>query len=286
MLAIAVGAQKAPEMMALLIADPSSPNLDIQYAPVIVAGDYAMVSLAVLSRSNLVRNLLCRLRRRLGPVGKGDRMQLALANALRGAGFAVEEEINLTGGANKLEIDLLAYRDGILVAFECKNAYAPCNVYEMRNTYDAVRHAADQLTLREIWLSNPAHQQELFEKLGWSLPLQLSVHTCIALGNRVLNGYDCEGHPVRQVHEMLNVLLHGTIEFEDGLVRVWQQQDFSPTDLVEYLQGTTIHTDMVAALTPFDNVTILGKMKLIQPSYLIDLLQLKETVLARYVAVS
>jgi len=281
--AFAVGESKAAKLMALMTADVRSPNLDIQYAPVIVAGDYAIVSLAVLSRSNMVRNLFVRLQRRLGPVGKGDRMQFALANALRNAGFMVVEEYNLKGGANKLEVDLLAYREGVLVAFECKNTYAPCNVYEMRNTYDAIEIAGDQLTLRVQWLSDPAHQRALFARLGWAMPDALSVHTCIALGNRVFTGFECEGHPVRQTHEIINILVDGRIEFDDGhSVRVWESESFVPSDLLAYLRGTTTHADMVTALEPFDVVTSFGKMTLTQSSYVMDLLRLKESMLARY----
>jgi hypothetical protein len=280
-LAIAVGEMKAEEMLALLTADPASPNLDIQYAPIIVAGDYAVLSLSVASRSNLVRNLLCRLRRRLGVSRNEDPMQMALANSLRNAGFALEVEIYLTG--KKLEVDILAYREGVLLVFECKNAYSPCNVYEMRNTFEAIKHAAEQLELRMEWLNNIANQRALFARLGWPLPAQpLSMHTCIALGNRVFNGYMCGGHPVRQVHEMLNVLDSGYIELDEGRVRVWERESFSPADLVSYLQGSVIHSEFVQALSPYQNVTEYGNKSLTQPSYLINLLALKELVLARY----
>lgn len=207
-----------------------------------------------------------------------------LAQALRDAGFLVAVEVNLRGGkGDNLETDVLAYKDGDLFAFECKNVYHPCNVYEMRNTYNAMVEAAGQLTLRCAWLDGAGNQRQLFARLAWPAAATARVHSCVALGNRVFNGCTCEGHPVRQVHEMLNVLLRGSIEFSDGHhVRVWGAETFAASDLVAYLGGTTTHADFTAAMLEFDLETPIGDQRLIFPTFGLDLLELKETVLARY----
>lgn len=285
----AVGEAKAPEILHLLTGDLTAPDLDIQYTPIISAGGYYMLSPAVLSRSNLPRNLLCKLRRRLVPAApdRPDPMQSRLAQALRHAGFRVEEEINLTVGKNKLEVDLLAYRDGYIFIFECKNAYHPCNVYEMRNTYDVIVGAAGQLALRQAWLSDIANQRILFDKLAWDAPVPADVRTCIALGNRVFSGYRCEGHPVRQVHEMLNLLLRGYIEFENGDgVRLWEHESFTVNDLIAHLEGQTTLADMIDALLPVDVITPIGDTPLVYATYALDGERLKATVRARYPHVS
>lgn len=285
-LGLAVGAAKAPEVLLLLTADPAAPGLDIQDAPLIAAGRYFMVSPAVLASSNLPRNILSRLHQRLVPAapGRPDPMQSQLAQALRDAGFLVAVECELKGGKhNKLETDVLAYRDGHLFVFECKNVYHPCNVYELRNTYNAMLDAAGQLTLRQLWLAAPAHRRELFAKLDWTVPCSVEVHTCIALGNRVFNGYTCEGHPVRQVHELLNVLLRGYIEFEDARrVRLWRTEAITAADLVDYLEGSTTHADIAAAMVQIDLATPIGDQWLTLLTCALDLSQFKETLLARY----
>lgn len=281
-LALAVGDSKAHEMKDLLCADLDSPSLDILYAPVISAGDYVAISLAVFSKNSLVRNLLAKLKLRIGPIGKGDRMQLALANSLRVAGFAVEEEIELTSRTNPLEVDLLAFRDGVLVIFECKNAYAPCNVYEMRNSFEAITKAADQLERRKRWLMDSANQRSLFSTLGWTMPEVLEVRTCIALGNRVFNGYNCAGHPVRQVHELQNVLEHGRIRMDGQDLRMWTGPSFEVGELLRYLDGSTIHADLASAMEPVDIVTDLASTKLIQSSWILDIVKTKNTMINRY----
>ncbi len=282
-LCLAVGTTKASEVLTLLTANLAAPGLDIQDAPVIAAGKYFMVSPAVLASSNLPRNILSRLHKRLVPAAPDhlDPMQSQLAQALRDAGFLVVMEYHLK--SSELETDVLAYRDGHLFIFECKNAYHPCNVYELRNTYNAMLKAADQLTLRERWLADSSHQRELFAKLNWAVPNFAVVHTCIALGNRVFNGYKCEGHPVRQVHELLNLILHGYIEFEDAhRVTLWRSETIVVADLVDYIQGSTTHADIAAAMVPINVETPIGDQWLRLITYALDFSQLKETVLARY----
>ena len=290
LLGLAVGADKAQEVLTLLTADLTAQGLDIQDAPLIAAGSYFMVSPAVLASSNLPRNILSRLHQRLVPAmpGRPDPMQSQLAQALRDAGFLVAVECDLKSSKdNKLETDLLAYRDGHMFVFECKNIYHPCNVYEQRNTYNAMIKAAGQLTLRKRWLADPAHQRELFAKLDWAVPCPAEVHTCVALGNRVFNGYICEGHPVRQAHELLNVLLRGYIELEDARrVRFWRAETIEAVDLVDYVQGRTTHADIAAAMEPFDVATPIGDKWLTILSCALDLMQFKRIVIDRYPSVA
>lgn len=156
----------------------------------------------------------------------------------------------------------------------------------MRNTYNAMVEAAGQLTLRSGWLDGASNQRELSVRLAWPVQAPAKVHSCVALGNRVFNGYTCKGHPVRQVHEMFNVLLRGAIEFSDGHhVRVSAAETFAASDLVAYLKGTTTHADFPAAMLEFDLETPIGDQRLIFPTFGLDLAELKETVPARYPAV-
>lgn len=287
-LEMAVGPAKVGEVRRMLQADLNSPSLDIQYAPLIGAGGMVMLSPAVLASSNLARNILCRLHARLAPPapGQADVMQTALANALRGAGFLVAENLDMGTRKQPLEVDILAYRDGCLFPFECKYTYHPCNVYELRNTYDAMLGAAGQLTLRRDWLVDPAHQRALLSRLGWpQVDLPAPVLTCIALGNRVFTGYTCHGHPVRQVYEMLNVLERGHLEVAiDERRSIWQGASFHVDDLMAYLAGSTTLADMTAALLPVEVVTPIGNLALVRPTFALDALAMRETVLGRYPA--
>ena len=267
-----IGGEKAEEMLLLLTCDLSSEYVDLQYTPIIVAGEWCILSLAVLSASNLVRNILCHSAERLTMRNKedGDPMQIALKDALHRAGFLVDDEVDTGTKNNKLEVDVLAYRDGHLFLFECKNSFHPCNVYEMRTSYDHVVHAADQLTKRKAWLLNHANQRRVFDKLAWKVSATDHVHTCIAIGNRVFNGYDCEGHPVRQVHELLNVLLRGYIVIEDVTRRLWKNETLSVADVCSYLDGETTVSDFMESMRTLDRTLSFGDADLTFSSYVLD----------------
>lgn len=271
-----LGGEKAEEMLRLLTCNLSSEYVDLQYTPVIVVGKWCILSLAVLSASNLVRNILCHSAERLTMRNKkdGDPMQIALKDALHQAGFLVDDEVDTGTKNNKLEVDVLAYRDGHLFLFECKNSFHPCNVYEMRTSYDHVTHAADQLTKRKAWLLDRANQRRLFERLAWKVDATDHVHTCIAIGNRVFNGSDCESHPVRQVHELLNVLRRGYIVIENVTRRLWQSDTFSVADLCAHLEGTTTIADFMECMRTIDRTLSFGDVELTFLSYALDAVKL------------
>jgi hypothetical protein len=69
----------------------------------------------------------------------------------------------------------------------------------------------------------------------------------------MLNGYELNGHPVRQVHELLNVPQRGYIPLENNIrARIWASEAFSVVDLVAYLDGSTTHRDYESALLAVD----------------------------------
>lgn len=287
-LAFAVGDAKASAILPLLTADLAASDLDIYYTPLIQAHGWYMLPMAIISNVNLTRNLLCKLRNRMVPVGPDriDRMQSELALALRKAGFRVAEEINLTVGKNKLEVDLLAWKDEHVFIFECKNTYHPCNIYELRNTYDAMAGASAQLTLRQNWLEDAVNRRGLFGRIGWNTPESMTVYTCIALGNRVFNGYKFdERHPVRQVHELCGLLNFGYVEMQDGLrLRLWQYEVFTVGDLIDHLKGSTMLVEMHNALQTLELVTPIGDMHLIRSTCGLNLNELKVAILGRFPA--
>lgn len=279
-----LGKEKAEEIVRLLTCDLSSDFVDLQYTPIVIAGEWCIFSMAVLSSSNLVRNLLCHNAKRLTMRNKGDidPMQAALKTALYQAGFLVQDQVITGTKNNTLEVDVLAYRDGHLFLFECKNSFHPCNVYEMRTSYDHVTHAADQLAQRRDRLLDAGNQQRVFDRLSWKVDVAGHVHTCIAIGNRVFNGYDCDGHPVRQVHELLNFILRGSIAIDGVTRRVWKNETFSVEDLCMYLAGVTTIADFMESMEPLDRKLSFGGAELTFSSYVLNGETLTSLSEARY----
>lgn len=241
----------AQRIFDLLKFDSSRDHVDLQYTPFIVAGDFVLAAPALVAMSNLVRNVACANRLQENRIVGADPMQRAVVGALRRAGFTIAEEVGLQG--QDYDIDILAYRDGCLYAFECKNAYHPCNPHELRNSFDHIKKAGRQLTLREAWLAQPDNLTSLFAKLGWTVPEPRTIRTGILTANRLFTGARIELHPVRQAHEFINVVVRGHIRSSDGKVyELWKGVELTTDDLNNYLDDSGLLADHFAALKPIN----------------------------------
>lgn len=269
--------EKAAKVYELLRFDESRDYADLQYMPFICVGDRVLVAPALLANSNLVRNITMANGLNKDRIGSRDPMQCAVVEALRSAQFLVEEDVGLSKDDH--DIDILAYRDGILYAFECKNAYHPCNAHEMRNSYDYIEYAGQQLTLRRTWLDNPTNQLKLFSKVGWSVPATTSIRTAIIIANRVFTGASINGHPVRQAHEFINVVARGFIRASDGSERVfWDGDEVTTADVDRYLGDGGLLADHFSAMLEFNYDYRIGDKLLRFRSWMFDMKRHQETV--------
>jgi hypothetical protein len=284
---LVIGKDKALEMLDLLSVNLSEKYVDFQYTPILRSGGKSMLSLAIFCGSNLVRNLLCHYCERLTlRNGEEDPMQSSLKVALQEAGFLVEAEV-VTGTKNdEKEVDIFAYKDGNLFLIECKNTYHPCNVYELRTTYNHIKKAAGQLTIRQEWLTEPDRQRAVYKRLGWEVEPTKDVHTCVAVGNRTFTGYVLNGHPVRQVHEMLNVLLRGTVKLNEKVFRIWNGEQFAVNDLLTYLGPNGITSDFMRSFDDDIRVFVTGSNVLKLATYYLNPEKLFDIVHRRYAPIT
>lgn len=264
--------EKAAEMVGFLTLQGAEEFVDVQYRPFIQAGEWYGLAPAVIGKSNLVRNIVTANRLRTGETTKDDPMQATVVKALADSGFKVREgfDFNISG---KRETDIFCWRDGELFVFECKNAYHPCSAHELRTSFEHLRKAEGQLDIRLAWLNSEGNQIRLFKALGWDVPPTDKVHTCIVTANRAFTGYRLGAHPVRQAHELVNLLLRGEIGRGPRMppVRFWRAVNFQTADLVDYLRGDVIVRLQLDLLEPFTHSVIIGKMKLAFDSYRMNL---------------
>lgn len=247
------------KVLGLISLDLSSADhIDIQYAPLIKLNGHYLAAPAVIANSNLVRNIFCGHRIKQPFVGDIDPMQDKIVESLRLQGFSVAQEIKITFQKKEMETDIIAFKDGLLFLIECKNPYHPCNVHEMRNSYDHISYGSHQLDVRKEWLSSVDEQKRLFAAAGFIYKPVKGIHTCIAVANRVFNGYVANGHPVRQGHELINMIRSGVVNISGVPRRVWASSEFHVKDLISYLCGETITKDCMDSLV---NVDVSYKLK-------------------------
>ena len=275
-------ATKSREIIRLLVIDYGSSHIDLQYTPLIDLGTYYVIAPHVLAASNLVRNVTVAKKLREFALGSADPMIRAVVKALASAGFQVRSDFALKVNGKDIELDIVAWRDSALFLFECKNAYHPCSAHEMRNSFDHIQKAQDQLDVRRDLFRDPRNQATLFGKLGWKVPPTAELYTGIVIANRIFHGVQFNGHPVRQAHELINVLQNGTLGGDGHDLRFWTSDGFTTCDLVTYLAGDSLATKQLSALEPYSVEIDLGAKRLVFDSYALDPQKLIDVMVASY----
>lgn len=273
--------ETAERVISLLVLDNSREFVDLQYTPFLKVDGYYLLAPSVIAHANLVRNIAFANglnEKRLA--GQADPMQSAVEQALRDAGFHVGVEVKGTRKAG--DTDLIAYRDGTLYLIECKNAYHPCNAHEMRNSYDHVRKAGEQLTLRQQMFADPDYQTKVWQALGWNVAAPTATRTLVLTANRVFTGSTIQGHPVRQAHEFINVIARGEIHSPDTIFRFWEGDSLSTADVDRYLGGDGLAGEQFAALDPVNYANDFGARTLVFESWRFSVEKHHEFVKTRY----
>ena len=273
---------KSREIISLLSMDTTEEHLDLQYRPFVFADGFYIIAPHVVAASNLVRNTIVANRLRVSEIGPRDRMIHAVSSALRSAGFLVRTDFETKVAGKKLELDIVAWRDGSLFLFECKNAYHPVSIHETRNSWDHIRSASKQLDKRREVFVEAANQVLLFRKLGWEVEPSCDVHTGIIIANRVFHGASVNGHPVRQAHELINVLTTGRIVAEEDSLSFWIGTDFQTADLIAYLGTASIATDQLEVLDPHEWRYSMGYRDLAFSSYVLDMVKWNSELRAKH----
>lgn len=249
---------KAEECLQLLTLDDAERFVDIQYRPIIQAGDQLVIAPALLHKSNLPRNIVVGNQLRNTLVTADDPMEEAVVEALEDNGFLVEQGFIYDIDGER-ETDILCWREGHLFVFECKNSFHPCSAHELRTSYERIKEGEEQLDIRMRWLKQSENQDKLYRRLGWNVPTTDHVHTCIITANRMFSGLKKGDHPVRQAFELINVIRRGVIGCPDGTdLRFWKGSEFSVSDLIEYLEGGNIVGMQYRQLQPFVRKVSLG----------------------------
>jgi hypothetical protein len=271
--------EKVEEALKLLTLQGNEDYVDIQYRPLIKAGKWYVVAPAIVAKSNLLRNVVMANQLRTSATMAKDPMEAAVVSALKQAGFMVRAnfKFNMNG---KRETDILCWRDGELFVFECKNSYHPCSPHELRTSFEHLKTAEIQLDVRLAWLTDASNQAKLLKWLKWDVPTTKKVHTGIVTANRAFTGYRLGVHPVRQAHELINVLLRGYVACTDGQppLRFWREEFFHATDLIDYLQGQAIVRIQYGLLEPFTRRVQIGTKTLAFENYTMNLQTAAESI--------
>lgn len=271
----------AEQLIEMLTLSDEAEHIDLQYRPFIKAGDYIVCSPSLVTYSNLVRNISVSNTLYTGwPQGE-DPMVLKLRDALAAAGFMVEIEVEFPFGKD-LDADVLALKDGVLFIFECKHAYHPCNVHELRNVHYHIKKGESQLDIRAQFLKKPELQRRLLKKLGWPEENISQVSGAIVTSTRVFHGSYSGNWLVVQANELMNIISRGLVRVLDGAYRIWKKDEFQVSDLLAYIDGETLTSDQLSTMIPFNESHPMGSRELVFESWQMAPLKQAEIFRQRY----
>ncbi|WP_165422620.1 hypothetical protein [Rhizobium ruizarguesonis] len=267
----------------------SSGIFDLQYKPILSVGNYCLAPLHIAGMTNWYRNLA-----RLGKYRPLDVLQIdaasrALAQDLKDAGCDfVAQGYETTLEGQKIEIDVVCRFGNDLFLFECKHPVLPCNVHELRTSYKHMHTAAYQLGRLTALLHDPAVEKEFFRRLGWAIGPSDAIVTCIVSSNGMFSGLRVDGHPVRRLPELANMIRTGVIrtisasvENEEGRPKVvseefierrlWEGAKLTPAFLRRYLQHDHLSTMLFDAMFEYEQTFALEEWRLSFVSYALNI---------------
>jgi hypothetical protein len=239
-IALVVEPEKTRHLLDLLTWKPGGTRpFDLLYQPLIRAGDHILFPLNVWRRSQVLRNTLALTQERVHKGKPQDPAETLLANALGSRIAQVKTNVGYNYQSAAGDIDVAALIGDTLFVFEVKNALTPTSVWELRTSVDHIEKAAKQLDRIVHVLGTPGGREHVGRRLGWDLNQVRDVVTGIAMTNRMLAGYQANGHPVRALYELANFVVTGQGSFAGQPISLWPATGFSADALRDYLRNDT-----------------------------------------------
>lgn len=212
---------------------------DLQYTPIVKIENSYLILPLVLATSNLVRSIALSNNVHLSITDTRDSMVEGVTSALSSKDFQVYTEVTF----GQSEIDIVAFKDGELFLFECKNPYHPVNDYELRNTYAQLKKGFYQMKKIRESLLDKNNLKVFCKKNSLQMPSVKNIHYSVINANRALLGYEDSGVRVLHANELMNFINSGTISSQAEVLRSWKDDSFHVSDLVKFIAGDVITKD-------------------------------------------
>lgn len=280
--------EKVGTVLGILSWTPGTTAVvDLQYRPILRGASHYLSPLNLAGTMNWYRNLAYTQKKRVIQWADEEGASRDLAEAMRGVCEHVEKTFETTLGGNKIEIDVICRFDDYLFIFECKHALLPCNMHELRTSYDHMKKAAKTLTRVQQLLKQKHLEVQLYERLGWSCQPSLEIVTCIVSCNGMFPALSFEGHPVRRFWELTNMIESGIIRFgridvEDGMDgaqinqdnllerNMWDGSHLTAKQLRCYIQEDLLHEPIFEAMTETERGYKMGNKEIVFSTFGLD----------------
>lgn len=215
---------------------------DLQYHPILFLSNQFITPLSIFANSNTIRNLYASQYKKSNSalLGTGENLVAELTRTFEKVGIPCFSEISI----KVTDIDVCAVFEDTLFIFECKQSLHPVSPYDLRTTFDYIQKAESQLGK----ISGMFESGELMVLLERKLKIRTDgikhIVSCIVLSNRLFNGNIFQ-YPVRNIHEIKNMLLNGEMHTEEGTFSVWKEGELTKDFMLDYFSLTNELTDLL-----------------------------------------
>jgi hypothetical protein len=223
--------------------------LDLQYRPIVRAGDTYVLLPRVAARSALERNTLTSLHLRIPDAG--PMFTQIVARELKEHFPHVAHERRLRGPKQQVgDVDVALLLDRRLYLFECKYSVLGANTHEFADIFLYIEQAREQLRTALDFLNGHRDLRALlrswFPAASDADLMVEHVQPCILTSTRLLSGMTYDGVPVRDWFSFRRFVERGDVEVTglvDGAVhglraKLWQGTTCRGADLDDYLSSS------------------------------------------------
>lgn len=275
--------KKCEDLINYLSLDLSKINhsTDLQYQPIIRLENQCMVLSSVLSKSNIIRSMAIQNNIHLSSFDSHDYMMDTVKKSFLLQGFQVVMDFNFAQD----EADIVAYKDGQLFIFECKNPYHPTNIYELRNTYGHIKKGFSQLEKFKKILSNIEKRERFITNTGFESVVIEDIHFGLINANRALASYTEGDFTVYHANEVIKFITDGKIRFMDDEYLTWNSEIFKVQDLIDYMNGK-VSKDIFYALEKHSYFINYRSAQLETPVYILNENLLASTIIENYTSLA
>lgn len=234
--------------------------LDLQYTPIISAGNKLFISNTIIAKSNLLRNVIAssyQLKNQKVNQDQGlEPLTRTCENIFNKSNGHYQTFSNRRFRYNKQngEIDLIVISDTDIILIECKAPLLPVNNFELRSSWDHINKANKQLNLSKKAFSDKEFRNNYLKGLQGVSIKERSIRTCIIMGNRLFTGYDKAEHPIRYIYELDMILNSGVIRSSMGSWRIWADEEYSHNELIKFLSEDSFVQWNHQAMVPVEKV--------------------------------
>ncbi|WP_148208378.1 hypothetical protein [Solidesulfovibrio magneticus] len=243
--------------------------LDLQYTPFIEIESELVVPFNLFYNSNTVRNSLSLKKKRFYETNEYEPTVNMLYSSLVNKFENVCKNLKYRSNNEEGELDVILAKDGYLIVFEIKNSLHPCNIAELRTSFDYITYGAKRLNdFTRLFFSDEKLRTSILNRLGLASTGTYHIVPCIATGNRALYGYRHNSVAVRYIHELLNLINTGQITLGDKPVSTWKGSNISIDDLAKFIQEDSLYDENFSFFELQEASISYVDKKLIQQRYL------------------